>query len=310
MAEELLNRMWREYEGLGNPVRPGRVTIGQAWKEFTLDWYPGKEPKTVSYYETAARQCLTLTSPLTAPDLERDMQRVRRDERLSPASREIYLRALRTFGKWCVKRSHLMSMPEVRVKVPEKKIETFSGEELMAIIHAAHLHDDEFGGMVELLALTGMRVHEVLELQWSDIADGSISVMSKDGKRVESVPITPAVGAVLKRLPKNKNKLFRWSRATLSRLHRTWVSVLESAGVEHRGRGFHVLRKTRWSQVIAADVNPVVAARLMRASIQTAMKHYIKIDKRDIDKAARAADAFSLRSHSQTGVIQKRRKRA
>jgi integrase len=82
------------------------------------------------------------------------------------------LAAIRKFFNWCVGRGLLEQSPSAGVPVPAKekaRYRTLNDAELRAVLLAARRIGNAFGGIVQLLALTGQRREEVGRLTWNQV---------------------------------------------------------------------------------------------------------------------------------------------
>ena len=74
--------------------------------------------------------------------------------------------------RWCVGRAILDQSPAENVPLPSKEIARdrfLDDDELTRVILAAREIGGPYGGIVELLALTGQRREEVAQLQWEEL---------------------------------------------------------------------------------------------------------------------------------------------
>src|SRR6516165_7618025 len=82
------------------------------------------------------------------------------------------LKATKTFLRWCVGRAVLDQSPAEGVPRPSKEVardRVLDDNELAYVILAAQKIGGPYGGIVELLALTGQRREEVARLQWAEL---------------------------------------------------------------------------------------------------------------------------------------------
>ncbi len=94
------------------------------------------------------------------------------EQRGAPVAANKTLKSIKTFLRWCVGRAILEQSPAEGVPLPAKEIardRVLSDGELAGIILAARQIDDRYGGIVELLALTGQRREEVAKLAREEI---------------------------------------------------------------------------------------------------------------------------------------------
>jgi integrase len=94
------------------------------------------------------------------------------EQRGAPVAANKALKSIKMFLRWCVGRAILDQSPAEGVPTPTKEIprdRVLSDEELTGVILAARAIDDRYGGIVELLALTGQRREEVAKLAWEEL---------------------------------------------------------------------------------------------------------------------------------------------
>src|SRR5262249_24529197 len=114
-----------------------------------------------------------------------------------------------TFLGWCVGRAILDISPAKGLAAPARETARDRGladDELTRIIRAARKIDGPYGGIVELLALTGQRREEVAQLTWDelDLASQTWTLpasRTKNGKP-HIVHLSKGAVAVLMRIPK------------------------------------------------------------------------------------------------------------
>src|SRR5215468_7679070 len=94
------------------------------------------------------------------------------EQRGAPIAANKTLKSLRTFLRWCVGRAVLDQSPAEGVPLPAKEVardRVLDDNELAQVILAARKMGGPYGGIVELLALTGQRREEVSRLQWDEL---------------------------------------------------------------------------------------------------------------------------------------------
>jgi integrase len=94
------------------------------------------------------------------------------EQRGAPVAANKTLKSIKTFMQWCVGRAVLDQSPAQGVPLPAKEVardRVLSDDELARVILAARQVDDHYGGIVELLALTGQRREEVARLAWDEL---------------------------------------------------------------------------------------------------------------------------------------------
>jgi integrase len=94
------------------------------------------------------------------------------EERGAPVAANKALKATKTFLRWCVGRAVLDQSPADGVPLPSKEVardRVLNDNELAGVILAARKIGGPYGGIVELLALTGQRREEVARLQSQEL---------------------------------------------------------------------------------------------------------------------------------------------
>jgi len=94
------------------------------------------------------------------------------EQRGAPIAANKTLKSLKTFLRWCVGRAVLDQSPAEGVPLPAKEItrdRVLDDQELAHIVLAARKIGGAYGGIVELLALTGQRREEVAGLAWQEL---------------------------------------------------------------------------------------------------------------------------------------------
>jgi integrase len=93
-------------------------------------------------------------------------------QRGAPVAANKALKATKTFLRWCVGRAVLDQSPAEGVPLPSKEVardRVLDDNELAHVILTARKIGGPYGGIVELLALTGQRREEVAGLQWEEL---------------------------------------------------------------------------------------------------------------------------------------------
>jgi integrase len=94
------------------------------------------------------------------------------EQRGAPVAANKALKSIKTFLRWCVGRAVLDQSPAEGVPLPSKEVardRVMDDNELAHVILAARKIGGPYGGIVELLALTGQRREEVARLQWEEL---------------------------------------------------------------------------------------------------------------------------------------------
>jgi integrase len=110
------------------------------------------------------------------------------EARGAPFAANKTLKGMKTFLRWCVGRAVLDKSPADGIPLPAREVardRALSDEELARIIVAARQIGDPYGGIVELLALTGQRREEVARAVWDEI-DLTERVWTLSGERTKN----------------------------------------------------------------------------------------------------------------------------
>jgi integrase len=94
------------------------------------------------------------------------------DQRGAPVAANKTLKVIKTFLRWCVGRAVLEQSPAEGVPLPTKEVardRVLTDQELARVLLAARKIGGPYGGIVELLALTGQRRKEVAGMKWEEL---------------------------------------------------------------------------------------------------------------------------------------------
>src|SRR5262249_35875608 len=146
---------------------------------------------------------------------------------------------------------------------------------------AAYLTPEQFGDLIavarndrplyKFAVWTGLRITELLALEWTDIRDGYVLVRRGKGRKQRIVPLLPQAMAALKEVPRRlkDSRIFWWMRdrhTTLRRFQRRldWAELPKFR--------FHDLRHTFGSYAAQAGVDLEVIAAAMGHTSTTVTK--------------------------------------
>jgi integrase len=182
------------------------------------------------------------------------------EERGAPIAANKALKSIKTFLRWWVGRAVLTQSPAESVPLPAKEVardRVLDDQELTRVILAARQMGGPYGGIVELLALTGQRREEVARLSreelnltqrvWTipksrtknakahvvHLSDQSVDVLNRASQRGPLV-FSPLGIKPFQKFSKGKRLLDQLSGVTGWRLHdlrRTCVSGMARLGV-------------------------------------------------------------------------------
>ena len=258
-----------------------------------LDVYEQKKPWRTETYRERVMSALRLMPFEAMPSA--DLIERYRDERLAadkaPATVRQDLAALSDCLKWAVKLKYLYTNAAKDVDRPSLPVKQDDP--------AAYMTPEEFGDLIaearqdrplyKFAVWTGLRITELLVLEWPDVRDGYVVVRRGKGRKQRIVPLLPQALAALKEVPRrlNDSRIFWWMRdrhTTLRRLQRRqiWAGLTKPGEkVDKSGKlelvarfRFHDLRHTFGAYAAQAGVDLEVIAAAMGHTSTTVTKLY------------------------------------
>ena len=97
-------------------------------------------------------------------------------QRGTPIAANKLLKVVKTFLNWCAGRAIIDNSPAEGVPLPGKEVardRVLTDDELASVVGAARKMGGAYGGIVEMLALTGQRREEVARIVWDEIDLGN-----------------------------------------------------------------------------------------------------------------------------------------
>lgn len=197
---------------------------------------------------------------------------------------------------------------------PTQRVNIFTDEEIHKILGTAKTISKKRDYYLFILTavLTGMRIGEILGLQYHNIGNGTIEVDSAvvclEGRRLETPPKTDAGARIIPVPPRLTDMLKNYKREGMlptdyifhtrtrlpwsqTNIEYVWKQILELAGVPYRT--FHKLRHHHASMLIGNNVSiPDVSKRLGHANPAITVRIYshalMDQDKKIVDKVNEA----------------------
>jgi integrase len=191
------------------------------------------------------------------------------EQRGAPVAANKALKVVKTFLHWCVGRALLDRSPADGIPLPTKEVardRVLSDHELVQVIIAARKTGGPYGGIVELLALTGQRREEVARSTWDefDLREGLWSLpnrRTKNGKP-HVVHLSNQSIEVLSRVPRYGRFVFSiLSGKPFQQFSRAKRELDEFSGV--KDWCIHDLRRTCVSGMARLGVAPHVADKIL-----------------------------------------------
>jgi integrase len=191
------------------------------------------------------------------------------EQRGAPVAANKTLKSIKTFLRWCVGRAVLDQSPAEGVPLPAKEVardRVLDDEELVRVIFAAREIGSPYGGIVELLALTGQRREEVARLQWEelDLARRIWTIPKSRTKNAKThvVHLSDQALAAVKRADKRGPLVFSLlGTKPFQEFSRAKRELDQLSGVT--GWRLHDLRRTCVSGMARLGVAPHVADKIL-----------------------------------------------
>ena len=191
------------------------------------------------------------------------------EQRGAPVAANKTLKSLKTFLRWCVGRAVLDQSPAEAVPLPAKEVardRVLSDQELVQVILAARKMGGPYGGIVELLALTGQRREEVAQMNWDEL-DLARRIWTLPKSRTKNakehvVQLSEQAMAVLKRADKKGPFVFSvLGIKSFQEFSRAKRRLDQLSGVT--GWRLHDLRRTCVSGMARLGIAPHVADKIL-----------------------------------------------
>lgn len=226
----------------GEITRLLRREIGKAWS--------GK-----SIHEISKRDVVEVVSAI--------------EQRGAPVAANKTLKSIKTFLRWCVGRAVLDQSPAEGVPLPAKEVardRVLDDHELAQVILAARKIGGPYGGIVELLALTGQRREEVAGLNWQELdLEHRVWTISKSrtkNAKAHVVHLSDQALAVLKRADQRGPLVFSLLGTKPFHEFSRAKSLLDKlSGVT--GWRLHDLRRTCVSGMARLGIAPHIADKIL-----------------------------------------------
>jgi integrase len=207
-----------------------------------------------------------------------------------PATVNREMDTLRSIFSKAVKWKKLIENPCVgvqRLKVDNRRTRILTDSEQAALIaafenrtpcRAQSIQRLKMQVLVQLALVTGARLGELLALTWDDCTDGFLTFLETITASRANIPCSPAVEAILRRLPRQNAFLFTnpatgepYSTNGVQHIFRR--AVLRAA-IETGDVTFHTLRHTALSRMIAAGHSDHTVMAISGHSTTKMLEHY------------------------------------
>jgi integrase len=160
--------------------------------------------------------------------------------------------------EWGQLREHPMRSVK-RLKVDNRRTRILTETEQLALLAAC---PKKLAVMVRLALITGARFGELLSLKWADVTDTELWFMETKNGRARAIPVSEAIRAVLKQVPKPV-KVSAWvftnSRTreayTVNGVAHVFKRAVKRANILTGDVTLHTLRHTALSRMIASGID-------------------------------------------------------
>ena len=230
-------------------LRSTRIVSNQLRREVGARW-PNK-----SIHEIKKRDVVDIVSAVSADR--------------GPGVAHRTLKILRTFFKWCVGRGLLDFSPAEGVQsfwTDKIRDRVLTDKELAAVIKAAPLIDRPYGGILEMLALTGQRREEVAQMTWDEIDAASntwtIPASRSKNRKSHIVHLSKQAQQVLGRADRSHPLVFATINGKRPQcFSQAKIELDRLSGVT--GWQLHDLRRTVVSGMARLGIPPHVADKIL-----------------------------------------------
>lgn len=190
-------------------------------------------------------------------------------QRGTPMAANTLLKVIKTFLNWCVGRAVIDASPAEGVPLPGKEVardRVLTNNELASVIRAGRQIGGAYGGIVEMLALTGQRREEVAQMVGDEI-DFNCRTWTLPGSRTKNgkphiVHLSEACIKLIKRASRSGSYVFSISGVRpFQNFTNAKRALDELSGVT--GWRLHDLRRTCVSGMARLGVPPHVADKIL-----------------------------------------------
>jgi integrase len=186
------------------------------------------------------------------------------------------LAALSGMCRWAVRLGYLAENPVRDIERPPLPVKQDNPADYMPpgdfakLLNAAGRDTP----LYEFATYTGLRLEELVQLEWPDVRDGFVTVRQGKGRKQRLVPLLPEALEALKTVPRHPGmpRIFWWAkhRVTVNRRFKKAAKRAKLAAGYH----FHVLRHTFASWALMAGVPIEVVAKAMGHSSIAVTRRY------------------------------------
>lgn len=240
-----------------------------------LEWhrtqYPDSHPRVRFIVEhRLIRFHDTPLASLTQGEVEQWI--AKRSGQVQAGTVEKELRTLKALLNKAVEWKLVTSSPAEHVSAPQnlesEPIHWYSAAELKRLYKADRAH----AAVWQFMANTGLRRREAMHLEWKNIRDGSVWVVSQEGARTKSgrwrqIPVSPGAAIAIAKLRRGNRTPYVLPRLAKESWSRAFAKAAERAKL---GGSLHSLRHSFAANLVSDGASLRVVQRLMgHATIKT-----------------------------------------
>lgn len=291
--KQLEAQMWAgEYQPTGTKEKALGMTLEDAYrKAFKEHWQGTRNAPMVEINAAQVLDLLGRETPLSeikAPQLGALVEKLK-DKGNSPATINRKLAVIQKLLKLAVEDWQVLdALPTVKKQRESKGRTRFLSheEETLVVQYFYDAEKQDMGDLVLVLADTGCRLSEILNLHRNDIdmAHGVIHIWKNKTDAPRSVPMTSRVKQILNQ----RKHLKPFGMLTKDKVEWHWRAMREALGFASEKRQFcvHALRHTTASRLVQAGVNLyTVKEYLGHSTIQTTQR-YAHLNPENLKQAA------------------------
>ncbi len=254
-----------------------KKTLSEAFKDFEKT-KENKSDRTREIYRYAFNKLLNFTGDIEVRKVTEDViDEFEKYLKLSKGSLEIIFRHLRIIFEYFRKMRIIDFNLVPRKQVVEKKINVISKEEMDLILKLLRKHNSNQYKAIKLLIMTGLRVSELIRLEFEDIdfKRNIIYIKNNKGKRIDQFPLYRELRVFLesewseltgKVCPYKSKEALSFFRHFLKRNNFRHYSI-------------HEIRKTFLSRLANAGMSLFDLQKIARhRDIKTTQKYYLEAE--------------------------------
>jgi len=285
----------------GNLREQLNANFGQVIEQYLQFLFPQKSTHAIRTYTLCAKRLKPYYDlPIRKIGTTQILQIIKNLESyLSKESVRKTVMFIKQVFRWAANYGYISYNPAEEIKYStgkkKKRIRWFTKDELIKIFDYADEHFPKFSPVFKFLYYTGMRLSEVVALQWQDVDFKNKMIRVVDSKTPSGfrrIPMRPEVEKILKNLPRKENNKFvfagtknkSWNSSHLTHIFK---EILKKVGINEPGVCLHTLRHTFASHLAMSGVSLDVIRDLLGHSSVVITEIYAHLAPDHIQEAIR-----------------------